>query len=184
MVTFACYFPAEQPLFIPIEIRSDAWVMQLLEAIEVKLHSRDRTDVKVDDLRLYKVNLFFFSHDRQLTPQQTDVLLKPKESLQSRTLQWLHQQPADRQLDETRNLSCVFPNGPHGSYDKLDIIVADGESAFFSILQYYVTYFVSVLEMADSLGDPYGAYNRKVKKGAHCAGLLGARLSHLRHSSQ
>jgi hypothetical protein len=59
MVTFACYFPAEQPLFIPIKIDSDAWVQELSKAIANDLHSRNLTDVTVDDLRLFKVNLFF-----------------------------------------------------------------------------------------------------------------------------
>jgi len=76
--------------------------------------------------------------------------VKPKENLQSRALQWLHEQPADSQLDEMTKLSLVFPDGPHRSDDdlKLDIIVADTE----------------VLEMTEGLGDPLDAYNRKIKK--------------------
>jgi hypothetical protein len=54
----ACYFPAETPLFIPINIESDAWMAELLEAIQVKLQSLGR-DVSRTDLRLFKVNLFF-----------------------------------------------------------------------------------------------------------------------------
>ena len=55
---FACYFPAEEPLFIPIDIESDAWVKQLLKAIQVELKSCGR-EVSLKDLRLFKVNLFF-----------------------------------------------------------------------------------------------------------------------------
>ncbi|KAG5636817.1 hypothetical protein H0H81_006764 [Sphagnurus paluster] len=113
-----------------IEIGSNAWVMQLLEAIEVELHSRGRTDVRVDNLRLFK---------------QADVPTEPKESRQSRALRWLHEQPADSQLDEMKKLSSIFPNGPRGSDDKLDIIIADAE------------------EMVDALSDPHVAYNKKVK---------------------
>ena len=61
-VTFACYFPAGKGLFIPIEIKLDAWVGQILEAIQVKLHSRGCTDITVDHLRLYKVTMFFLWH--------------------------------------------------------------------------------------------------------------------------
>ena len=61
LVTFACYFPAEKPLFIPIRIDADAWVQELSKAIAEDLHSRGRKDVKVDDIRLFKVNLFLLS---------------------------------------------------------------------------------------------------------------------------
>ena len=54
---FACYFPAETPLFIPINIESDAWMAELLKAIQIKLQSLGR-DVGRTDLRLFKVNLF------------------------------------------------------------------------------------------------------------------------------
>ena len=47
---------AEKPLFLAIEICS---VMQILNAIAAELHSGGLTDVKVDDLRLFKVILFF-----------------------------------------------------------------------------------------------------------------------------
>jgi hypothetical protein len=55
----ACYFPAENPLFFVVNIQSASWVEELSEAIAVRLHSRGRTDAKLDDLRLFKVNLFF-----------------------------------------------------------------------------------------------------------------------------
>jgi hypothetical protein len=59
-VTFTCYFPAaENPRFMTIDLLPNAWVMHLLKGIEVELHSRGHRDVKLDDLRLYKVNLFF-----------------------------------------------------------------------------------------------------------------------------
>jgi hypothetical protein len=58
-VKFTCYFPAEKPLFMAIKIDSNAWIVELLEGIAVQLHSRGRTDIKVDDLRLFKVNLSF-----------------------------------------------------------------------------------------------------------------------------
>ena len=91
--------------------------------------------------------------------------MSPDATLQSRALQWLHEQLIDNQIKETQLLSSVFPNGPHGS--DLDIIVADTEGMIYSIFQLYLTDFVSVLEMTEGLGDPYDVYNRKLKKGAH-----------------
>jgi len=58
---FACYFPAEKPLFILINIESDAWMVELLEAIQMELQSLGR-DVSRTDLRLFKVNIFFLRH--------------------------------------------------------------------------------------------------------------------------
>ena len=58
MFKFACYFPAENPLFIAVNIESDAWVVELLKAIQMKLQLLGR-DVSRRDLRLFKVNLFF-----------------------------------------------------------------------------------------------------------------------------
>jgi hypothetical protein len=55
---FACYFPTEDPLFVPININSDAWVAELLKAIQVELQSLGRV-VSRKDLRLFKVNLIF-----------------------------------------------------------------------------------------------------------------------------
>ena len=58
---FACYFPAEEPLFIPINIESDAWTVELLDAIQMELKSLGR-DVSHADLRLFNLNLFFLRH--------------------------------------------------------------------------------------------------------------------------
>ena len=58
---FACYFPAEEPLFIPINIESDAWTVELLDAIQMELKSLGQ-DVRRTDLQLFKVNLFFLRH--------------------------------------------------------------------------------------------------------------------------
>ena len=55
---FACYYPAETPIFISVPIESDAWVAELLEAIQMKLQSFGR-DVSRANLRLFKVILFF-----------------------------------------------------------------------------------------------------------------------------
>ena len=41
-----------------INIESDAWVEELLQAIQVKFLSH-RREVDLDDLRLFKVKLFF-----------------------------------------------------------------------------------------------------------------------------
>ncbi|KAF8329867.1 hypothetical protein F5887DRAFT_1003612 [Amanita rubescens] len=127
----ACYFPAEKPLFMSVNIESDAWLDRLLEAIHVKLQSHHR-EVDLDDLRLFKA----------------DVLLDPRESLQSRVLQWLHEQPADGYLTVSWKLSSIFPTGLPLSDDRLDIIIADTE----------------VLELVEGLGDPDDAYKRMVKK--------------------
>src|SRR5882724_2815368 len=118
---FACYFPAEEPLFLPINIELDAWVAELLKAIQLELQSLGR-EVSRKDLRLFKVNLFFLLQS-PTNPQQADVLLDPTEDLQSRALQWLHQEVGP--LPVTKKLASLFPNGPRLSDDKLDIIVAD-----------------------------------------------------------
>ena len=57
MTKFRCYFPAESPLFISITSEKDDLVFDLALAIEADLHKRRRTDIIVDDLRLFKVNL-------------------------------------------------------------------------------------------------------------------------------
>ncbi|KAF8335524.1 hypothetical protein F5887DRAFT_989005 [Amanita rubescens] len=128
----ACYFPAEKPLFMTVNIESDAWLDRLLEAIHVKLQSHHR-EVDLDDLRLFKA----------------DVLLDPRESLQSRVLQWLHEQPADGYLTVSWKLSSIFPTGlPLVSDDRLDIIIANMEG----------------ISGVKGLGDPDDAYKRMVKK--------------------
>jgi hypothetical protein len=55
LLKFACYYPAEEPLFIPINIASDAWVAELSEMIATKLGR----DISRRDLRLFKVNFIF-----------------------------------------------------------------------------------------------------------------------------
>lgn len=53
-------FSRRRSLFLPINIESDAWVQELLKAIELELQSFGR-DVSRKDLRLFKVTLFFLS---------------------------------------------------------------------------------------------------------------------------
>ncbi|KAF8962089.1 hypothetical protein BDZ97DRAFT_1156495 [Flammula alnicola] len=133
MFKFVCYFPAEHPLLLFINIESDAWVTDLSRAILVKLRSRGREVRSRNDLRLFK----------------TDVPLDPREDLQSRALQWLHQQPANGHLEVIELLASFFPNGPRLSDDRrLDIIIANAE----------------VFELVKDLDDPEGPYRRKVKK--------------------
>ena len=89
-----------------------------------------------------------------------------------RSLAWLHQQPPQNSLLEVKRISSVFPDGPHPSDDNLDIIIANMEGMLYSILQSYLTDFMSVLELVDNLGDlDYYVYKRKVRKGAHCADI-------------
>jgi len=45
--TFACYFPAEDPIFVPVTISLDVWVAQFLETIQEKLKLRGR-EVKLE----------------------------------------------------------------------------------------------------------------------------------------
>ena len=88
-----------------------------------------------------------------------DVFLVPDETLQSRAFQWIHEQPANRELKRTELLSLAFPEGPHPTNNRqLDIMVID-EGMFNSFLQLYLTYAGLALEMVDGLGDPY---DRKV----------------------
>ena len=54
----ACYFPAEKPIFMAINIESDAWVDELLDAIQARFQLQ-RREVDLDDLRLFKVKFFF-----------------------------------------------------------------------------------------------------------------------------
>jgi hypothetical protein len=70
-----------------------------------------------------------------------------------------------------KKLASLFPNGPRLSDDQLDILVADAEGIFYSVLQSYIIDFVSVLELVEGLGEPDDVYKRKVKKGAHCADI-------------
>jgi len=55
---FACYFPAEEPLFVAVNISSDDWTSELLEAIQKKLSLLGR-EVILKDLHLFKVPSFF-----------------------------------------------------------------------------------------------------------------------------
>ena len=48
---FACYFPAEKPLYMTINAESDAWVDELLLAIQVRLQEYGR-EIDLDDLHL------------------------------------------------------------------------------------------------------------------------------------
>ena len=128
----ACYFPTEIPYFFVVNIKSDAWVQELLQAIQVDIQSSHQ-EVKLADLRLFKVKLIFlFLYRKQSTnPQKTDVLLDPSEDLQSRALQWLHRQPADSHLNPMTKLKRIFPTGPCQSGDCLDIIIADMEGMLY-----------------------------------------------------
>ena len=58
MFKFACYFPAETPHFLLINIDSDAWMAELHKAVHMELQSLAE-DVSRTGLRLFKVNLFF-----------------------------------------------------------------------------------------------------------------------------
>jgi len=128
----ACYFPVQKPLFTAINIESDAWVEELLQAIQVKFQLR-RREVDLDDLRLFKVKLSLYGK-QPTNPQKADVLLDPRESLQSRALHWLHQQPVDSHLPLTKKLTSIFPTGPHLSGEWLDIIIANTEGMLYAVL--------------------------------------------------
>ena len=74
--------------------------------LRVEEETREKSSLKLslghdDALHLFKVNLFFL----WINPQQADVPMEPKGTRQSRTLQWLHKQPPDSQLDEMKRLS-------------------------------------------------------------------------------
>ena len=66
---YNCYFPGEDPLFIQVmfEVYSRTVVKTLLKAVAAELKEEGRTDLKIKDLRLFKVNFFFFlSFGKQL----------------------------------------------------------------------------------------------------------------------
>jgi len=54
--SFACYFPAEEPFFFSIEIKSNAWVSDILKAIFGELRDLYRLDLRLEDLRLFQVS--------------------------------------------------------------------------------------------------------------------------------
>lgn len=173
---FACYFPAKDPIFLPVNILSDDWVEDLLRVIRDELKSPRRgREGTYHDLRLYKVTLFFLLKTAvELTHKQTDILIKPRGDLQSRVLRWLYDQlQPNSHLDTKEKLTSFFPNGPSQSDDmlRIHIIIADAEGMVLhcpSSHASHLTYFVPVLELAKDVGDPGGVYKRKVKKGAHC----------------
>ena len=65
-VTLACYYPGENPLFIPVDVSLEVWVAKFLKEIYDELDSQGRK-VTRQDLRLYKVINFFFLANCQLT---------------------------------------------------------------------------------------------------------------------
>ena len=86
-----------------------------------------------------------FSGIHPIHPQQTDIPLRPSEDRQRRVLEWLHVQPEGTQLDESTTLDAIFPEGPHPKKDtKLDFVIADNESTFDLIFQFYLVDLVSV----------------------------------------
>ncbi|RXW24601.1 hypothetical protein EST38_g1201 [Candolleomyces aberdarensis] len=93
ILRLACYFPADEPSFIPVEIDSDAYVKQLLEVIHEKLKARSQ-DVRLRDLRLY---------------QQTDLPMEPEEDASERARKWLHEHSAKGHLLPTKKLTAIFP---------------------------------------------------------------------------
>lgn len=81
-------------------------------------------------------------------------------------------------------VSKVFPEGPHPVLnEQVDIIIVTAEGMFYSFFRPYFADAASVLEMLDGLGDPFAVYNRKVKKGAYCVGILYMCSSHIHLSS-
>ncbi|KAF8963415.1 hypothetical protein BDZ97DRAFT_2059090 [Flammula alnicola] len=107
---FTFYYPAEQPLFVTVDVASNAFVIDLLKAIQGEL-KLDGREVSRNDLRLFKA----------------DIPREPLEDLKSRALQWLHQQPENGHLQREKTLVSLFPDGPRLAHDLLDIIVADAE---------------------------------------------------------
>ncbi|TDL20575.1 hypothetical protein BD410DRAFT_821803 [Rickenella mellea] len=108
----ACYFPAEEPVFIPVDISGILFVKSLLSTIEEELHKIDRfKGIKANDLHLFKAD--------------SGVPLKPNDTRRMRALQWLHQPANGSELDEDEYLDVLFPNG--NVQGMVDIIIADAE---------------------------------------------------------
>ena len=97
--------------------------------------------------------------------------MSPANTRRDRALQWLHEQPADSHLKSEDNLKSIFPNGPHRSYDRLDIIVADAEGMLYSVFQCHLTDLLSVLELTEGLGDADYQYKRGIKKSVYWADI-------------
>ena len=58
VLKFACYFLAELPSFLVVNISPDAYVEELLEAIRVQIKFEDEK-VNINDLHFFKASLFF-----------------------------------------------------------------------------------------------------------------------------
>ena len=55
--TFACYFLGEKPHFLAVNIRPDAYVEELLQAIHLNLEF-DGKKANINDLHFFKASLF------------------------------------------------------------------------------------------------------------------------------
>ena len=62
VVKIACYYPAENPCFVPITIDPSSYVQELVKEIYQKLR-RQNPDVKSQDLLVYKVRHSFQLQD-------------------------------------------------------------------------------------------------------------------------
>ena len=79
-LTLACYFPAEKPMFMAIKMEPDAWVDQLLYAIQERFQLQ-RPEVDLDDLRLFKVKVVLSMANSQLTHKRPIFFWTPRKTL-------------------------------------------------------------------------------------------------------
>ncbi|KAJ2914043.1 hypothetical protein MD484_g6368, partial [Candolleomyces efflorescens] len=106
-LTLACYFPAETPSFIVVEIDpNDYYVQELRKALYEKLKMEGQ-DVQLRDLDLYRA----------------EIPAEPEANLRERALQWLREQPLRARLPHPETLDRVFPAAP--SDDSIHILIAN-----------------------------------------------------------
>ncbi|TFK23838.1 hypothetical protein FA15DRAFT_641962 [Coprinopsis marcescibilis] len=103
---FACYYPAETPVFFKAKVDPDDDIEDLLSAIWQRLKDKGE-DVLLKELSLYK----------------TDIRLEPSQDRADRARQFLSEHCAEA-LDPAKKVAKIFPHDSHRD-GQLDILVAN-----------------------------------------------------------
>ena len=171
--SFACYFPAEEPVFFSIEIKSNAWVSDILKAIRSELRDPYRLDLRLEDLRLFQVST--------LHPSQANT--HPIHC--RRMLHW--------NLEKTDNFVLVdgstssdrivisIQGRTYRPYSPMALARPTTRSILSLLIQrvYFTMFFtriltpdiLAVLQYLDTVNDPDDEYNKRVRKGTYRADI-------------
>jgi len=171
--SFACYFPAEEPVFFSIEIKSNAWVSDILKAIRSELRDPYRLDLRLEDLRLFQVST--------LHPSQANT--HPIHC--RRILHW--------NLEKTDNFVLVdgstssdrivisIQGRTYRPYSPMALTRPTTRSILSLLIQrvYFTMFFtriltpdiLAVLQYLDTVNDPDDEYNKRVRKGTYQADI-------------